>query len=114
MSNVSTAVPGFVIDLPVVKTNPRDWQHQMAANAAANEMHMMGLFYTEQGKNEQAETSFKDAIALLKRVQFPKSHYIITMYRNYADMLRKDGRPKEAAAMEAKAKAEEKRAKNDK
>lgn len=74
----------------------RDVEHEKVLEEKAGVYHEMAVIYQDQGKNEEAETSFKTAIELVNKVtpDFPNMPYVIQA--EYAKFLHMTGRHDEA------------------
>ena len=84
------------IDLKVVGPNH--------ANTGAD-LNCLAELYSVQGKYAQAEPLYKSSLSILEKAYGPKHPNIATVLNNYAAVLRKTNRAKEAAVLDARAEA---------
>jgi tetratricopeptide (TPR) repeat protein len=86
----------MAIDLKVVGPNHAD---------IGADLNCLAELYSAQGKYAQAEPLYKSSLSILEKAYGPKHPNIATVLNNYAAVLRKTNRAKEAAALEARAEA---------
>lgn len=87
----------FLRALDICKKNP-----EADPYSEADSLHNLGvLYFRGLGKNEKAETYFKQALALEEEVYGEDSEEMKGTVREYADLLRMLGRDDEAEALES-------------
>ena len=83
-----------------VELLPRRYNEQLA-----DYLNAAGLAYNKAGRYSEAEPLYKRSLQIMERVLGPDHPNVATVLENYADLLQKMDREKEAAELEARAKS---------